>query len=299
MFRPGSIVEIGKPKDPVETPRSEPPYSKTLLGRGLAFESYVSSGVVEVPEMQTPAHVLILRTGSPSVIEWHSDGRDHRVDLPSGTVSLIPAGLRNAARVFRPLPGVASILQIEPKFFDRSVAEITKGGRLELIEHRQLRDAQIARLIESVRADVITGSFAGPLFGESVATAISVYIARKYSVQRPTIEPYRGGLSRSNLNRVREYIDTHLGEKLELGELANVAGLNLFHFARAFRQSTGDSPYQYVLRQRIERAKQYLRDSQSTVLEASARTGFVDQSHFSKAFRRVVGLSPSEFRNSL
>jgi AraC family transcriptional regulator len=74
--------------------------------------------------------------------------------------------------------------------------------------------------------------------------------------------------------------------------------LNLFHFARAFKQSTGESPHQYVLRQRVERAKELLSDPQSTVLSASAVTGFVDQSHFSKVFRRVVGVSPSEFRST-
>jgi hypothetical protein len=63
-----------------------PLYSKTTLGSHLVFENYVSSGVVEVPEMELPAHVLILRSGSPSVIEWRSQGRDHRVELPPGSV---------------------------------------------------------------------------------------------------------------------------------------------------------------------------------------------------------------------
>jgi AraC family transcriptional regulator len=263
------------------------------------FESYVSSGVVEVPEMESPAHVLILRIGSPSVIEWQSEGREHRYEHPPGSVSLIPAGLRRAATVFRPLPGVASILQIEPKFLDANVRDVTRGGKLELVQHVDLRDAQIARLIESIFIDVQAGSPAGPLFGESIATALSLHVARQYAADRPPMDSYRGGLSRSNLNRVHEFIDTHLGGQLELAELADVTGLNLFHFARAFKQSTGESPHQYVLRRRIERAKQFLRDPRSTVLEASARTGFVDQSHFSKVFRRVVGLSPTEFRSSL
>jgi AraC family transcriptional regulator len=67
---------------------------------------------------------------------------------------------------------------------------------------------------------------------------------------------------------------------------------------RAFKQSTGESPHQYPLRQRVERAKDLLRDPQSTVFLASALTGFVDQSHFSKVFRRVVSVSPSEFRST-
>lgn len=100
------------------------------------------------------------------------------------------------------------------------------------------------------------------------------------------------------LNRVLEHINENLSDNLELSVLAEVAGVNLYHFARAFKQSTGESPHQYVLRRRIEQAKELLRHPQLSVIEASARTGFVDQSHFSKVFRRIVGIAPSEFRNN-
>lgn len=112
------------------------------------------------------------------------------------------------------------------------------------------------------------------------------------------LDSHRGGLSRRSLKRVLEYIHTHLHHKVQLSRLAEVAGLNLYHFARAFKQSTGQTPHQYTLRRRIERARELLRDPQVSVLEASARTGFVDQSHFSKVFRRIVGVAPSECRNA-
>jgi AraC family transcriptional regulator len=275
-----------------------PGYSKTALGKCLAFESYLSSGFVEVPEMEFPAHVVILRTGSPSIIEWRSDGRDHHVELAPGSTSLLPAGFRRAAKVLRPLPGAGLILQINPSFFDRTIGRITKGGKVELIQRVDLNDGQISRLMESLRADIEAGSPAGPLFGESVAMALSAHIAQQCSAQKARPETYRGGLSRSKLSSVREYVDTHLSDKLELEVLAGVAGVNMFHFARAFKQSTGETPHQFVLRRRIERAKEFLTNPQATVLEASVRTGFVDQSHFSKVFRRVVGIAPSDYRRS-
>jgi AraC family transcriptional regulator len=278
--------------------RASPDYSKIAIGNSLTFESYVSSGVVEVPEMANRAHVLILRTGSPSVIEWRSNGRDRRVELAPGSVSLLPAGLRQAATVFRPLPGVGSILQIQPAFFNRGIGEIARSGKVELIRSMDLNDGQISRLMESLREDTAAGSPSGSLFAESVAMALSAHIAQRYSTLTTKLEPYRGGLSRSRLNRVLEYINANLNDKLELGVLAEVVGLNLYHFARAFKQSTGETPHQYVLRRRIERAKEFLRYSQLPVIEASARTGFVDQSHFSKVFRRIVGVAPSEYRNS-
>ena len=95
-----------------------------------------------------------------------------------------------------------------------------------------------------------------------------------------------------------EYINAPLADNLELPVLADVAALNMYHFARAFKQSTGEAPRQYVLRKRVEQAKALLRHSKVPVIEASARTGYVDQSHFSKVFRRLVGLAPSEYRRS-
>jgi len=134
------------------------------------------------------------------------------------------------------------------------------------------------------------------LFGESIAVALSAHIAQQYPVTETRLEEFRGGLSPARLKRVLEYIDANLADNLVLDTLAEVAGLNLYHFARGFRQSTGLSPHQHVLRRRIERAKEFLRSSHLSVLEASARTGFVDQSHFSKVFRRIVGVAPSKYR---
>jgi AraC family transcriptional regulator len=194
------------------------------------------------------------------------------------------------------LPGAASILQIEPGFFDRAIGAIARGGRVELIRRMDLNDDQIYRLMEALRADVAAGSPSGPVFGESIALALSAHVAQRYSTLTTKLEAHRGGLSRLRLNRVLEYINANLSEKLELGVLAEVADLNLYHFARAFKQSTGESPHQYVLRRRIEQAKEFLRRPEASVIEASASMGFVDQSHFSKVFRRIVGVAPSEYR---
>ena len=273
-----------KIRDPSRSEPAEPFYSRTQLGSGLIFENYPQSGLIEVPEMDGPAHVLILRSGSPSVIESRSEGRFRKFELPPCSVSFLPMGHRHSARVFRPLPGVASILQIRPEFLNRTIGEIAKSGKLELVQHINLDDSQIRRLMESLRSEIADGSPAGRLFAESIALALSAHIAHRYSASFDILEPYRGGLSRPRLKRVFEYIDAHIGDNLELRVLADVAGLNIYHFARAFKQSTGEAPHQYVLRRRIDQAKQLLRHSQVAVIEASARTGFVDQSHSAKFF---------------
>ena len=100
------------------------------------------------------------------------------------------------------------------------------------------------------------------------------------------LEEYKGGMPKPRLNRVREFIEQNLDANISLSALAEVAGLSMYHFAKVFKQSTGATPHQYVLERKIDRAKQLLHDPNRSVLEASARTGFIDQSHFAKIFYR-------------
>lgn len=105
----------------------------------------------------------------------------------------------------------------------------------------------------------------------------------------------RRGLSRRALNRACSYIAENLGERFTLDDLARQAGVSRFHFARLFRISTGDSPMAYLLKSRIERAKQLLLQDERPVCEIAAVLGFCDQSHLTRTFRRLTGLTPREF----
>lgn len=111
--------------------------------------------------------------------------------------------------------------------------------------------------------------------------------------------PARGGLSNGAMRRVREYIETHVSENIDLPTLAAVAGLSVFHFARQFKNSTGLTPHAYLVRRRIERARELLARSDRTITEIALMTGFADQSHFARQFRQIVGMTPREFRWSL
>jgi AraC family transcriptional regulator len=103
------------------------------------------------------------------------------------------------------------------------------------------------------------------------------------------------GLSRRALGLTHEYIVENLGEPVTLDDLAQVIGLSRFHFARQFRRSTGESPMRYVQRCRIESAKRLLRHGELLMTEIAVNVGFCDQSHFSRSFRKLVGMTPREF----
>jgi AraC family transcriptional regulator len=107
-----------------------------------------------------------------------------------------------------------------------------------------------------------------------------------------------GGLTPRTLQRVRDYIEAHLADHIELEALAGTAGLSLWYFARAFKKSVGVPPHHYVMQRRLECAQELLADSNLSLAQISVRSGFSDQSHFSRRFRLLFGVTPSQFRRS-
>ena len=105
-----------------------------------------------------------------------------------------------------------------------------------------------------------------------------------------------GGLSAGTMRRVREYVDVHLSENINLAMLAGVAGLSMHHFAREFKQSAGVTPHHYLTQKRVERAQEMLAQTDLSLSEIAYATGFADQSHLARHFRHAVGTTPREFR---
>jgi len=95
---------------------------------------------------------------------------------------------------------------------------------------------------------------------------------------------------------VKEFVYAKMEDELSLGELAQSVGLSTAHFSEMFRKSTGETPHQFVLRLRVERAKEMLRSAESRVLDVAIACGFKTQQHFARVFRHLCGLSPKEYR---
>jgi AraC-like DNA-binding protein len=106
----------------------------------------------------------------------------------------------------------------------------------------------------------------------------------------------QGGLPTGTMRRVREYVDVHLSESINLVMLAAVAGLSMHHFARQFKQSFGVTPHHYLTQKRVERAQEMLARTDLSLSEIAYATGFSDQSHLARHFRHMLGTTPSEFR---
>ena len=151
-------------------------------------------------------------------------------------------------------------------------------------------------LAAAVNAERIAGFPSGKLFLDSVEQALAATLVDRYAVRRPSVARYRGGLTPARLRRVTELVHAKIEEELTLHEMAQCAGFSTSHFLEMFRKSTGESPHQFVLRQRVERAKEMLREAEMRVLDVAVACGFKTQQHFARVFRRICGASPTEYR---
>jgi AraC-like DNA-binding protein len=106
----------------------------------------------------------------------------------------------------------------------------------------------------------------------------------------------RGGLPPRVLRRIREYIEDNIDQRISVELLAGLAKLSVCYFVRSFKQSTGITPHDYLIRQRVERTKQLLSGTDMPLSEIALAAGFADQSHFARRFRQHVGMSPRDYR---
>jgi AraC family transcriptional regulator len=136
----------------------------------------------------------------------------------------------------------------------------------------------------------------GRLFLDSVEQAMAIALVTDRAVRHRPVQIYQGGLGAARLRRIKELVDAKMEDDLGLDEMAESVGLSTAHFARMFRKSTGETPHQFVLRQRIERAKTMLRGPDARVLDVAVACGFKTQQHFAQVFRDVCRVSPTEYR---
>jgi AraC family transcriptional regulator len=136
------------------------------------------------------------------------------------------------------------------------------------------------------------------LFVDHIALALCAHVAQTYGGMRPAPMPTRGGLAPWQERRAKEIMSAELERDVSLDRLAAECQLSRTHFARAFRQTTGMPPHRWLLARRVEKAKDLLSRSRSSLAEIALACGFADQSHFTKVFTRMVGTSPGAWRRA-
>jgi AraC family transcriptional regulator len=134
------------------------------------------------------------------------------------------------------------------------------------------------------------------LFADHISLALGTHIAHAYGGMRSVAAPLRGGLATWQERRAKELMSANLQRDVSIADVATECSLSAGHFARAFRRSTGLSPYQWLLQHRIDEAHGLLRDRRLSLAEIARACGFADQSHFTKAYTRLRGMTPGAWR---
>jgi AraC family transcriptional regulator len=267
--------------------------SATAEWGGIALQNYTTSAVF-IPRHEHPEHFLHVVLRGAVKYEVRTRGQNFRFTSRPGTIFLLPRGTRDEVNWVGPTQRVA--VAIHPSLLTNALDETAHETEVELTEHWNLIDRHISALLLEMTADLDDSSPAGTIYGESLANALAVYLVKRYAVRRVTPLVYKGGLPGYRLKRVLDYIADNLEENISLSQLAAIAGMSPHYFSELFKQSTGRAPHNYVLLQRIERAKQQLRDPKRTIIEAGLDAGFQNPSHFARVFRKLEGTTPSKFR---
>ena len=172
------------------------------------------------------------------------------------------------------------------------------GSPIELHGESRLLDDRAGALLAAIHAERIAGFPSGQLFLDSIERALAAAQVNS-PVRDASPQVFKGGLSPSRLRRVTELVHAKIDDELTLEQMANEANLSVAHFSQMFRKSTGQSPHQFVLRQRVERAKELLRKAEARVLDVAIACGFKTQQHFARVFRQICGTSPTQYRREV
>jgi len=247
-------------------------------------------------------HAVVLHVGPAAELVEREEGRLHRALVRRGDVSVVPAGLESEWwwEDGKQVDRVHTYL--EPGVFRMAAAEAgTEPEGLEVLNSVAVRDPVLGRTAAALLDELEGGGPAGGLFAESLAQILAVRLLRSHSSlgegASRRLDPERAGrLPGAALASVVDYVGDNLSGDLSLAGMAAAANLSPYHFARSFKRSTGLTPHQYVLRRRIERAKEMLLATDLPVGAVARRAGFASPSHFSQQFKRAVGVPPSALR---
>lgn len=159
-----------------------------------------------------------------------------------------------------------------------------------------VRDDVSAAIARQIVNNVVPGSRYSTQFVQGVSFGLVARLLGRYV--EAAGQSFQGGLSPAVVKRVREYIFANLSDDLRVADLARVAGMSVSHFAHAFSDVMGISPYRYVNEARVQHAAALLRDDARTVLSIALECGFKDPSHFTRSFRSIMGVTPRSYRSA-
>src|SRR5512133_1618055 len=230
----------------------------------------------------------------PTVLRGVTESRPRGdVTLTPGTAWVVPAG--DPVTLSTEAVHLCIRVVIDPRHTDALLARARGDDRpVELRRAYGIDAPQLRHLMMALAAEADPRMSSGLAFVETLTMALSHQLAVHAGVQRPPAEVARGGLSPGARRRVLELIDAKLDARLSIDTLAREAGMSPAHFARAFKQTLGRPPHRFLMSRRLERARHMLEECGAAPSDVAARSGFADQAHLTRLFKREFGVTPGE-----
>lgn len=258
-------------------------------GNGIKVHHYHHPNDFETPTHCFLQHFMTIHLNRVAVMKEQILAGRRRWDFfRDGDICLTPANTPVSVRLNDACELIC--LSLEPAL----IFQMTEFEGFELVPQFKLNDPLIYQIGMALTTFESKG-VGDRLYTEAMATAMSAHLLQHYSTKKPKIVTYNG-LSQAQLQQVTEYITEHSAQNLSLLAMAEIVQMSPFYFSRLFKQSTGLTPHQYLLRYRTDRAKHLLKATNLSIAAIADRVGFADQSHLNRHFKRYVGMPPSQFR---
>ena len=232
---------------------------------------------------RTSEHRLKIHAGAP--VRGRCEA--HTFVYRRGDLDIHPAGYGDVWEEFDSSESI--VLGLSPSLLQRAADDMgLDPARIGLEPRFQFHDPQIEHVAWALAAEHRSGAPNGDLYTECLGLALAVHLLGRYKCSTAL----KRGLSRIQLRRVTAHIENNIEQDLSLATLAQIAHLSASHFKTLFKRSTGFAVHEYVIRRRVDRAKQLLSRSDLAASQVAAEAGFSHQSHMARAMRRVLGVTP-------
>lgn len=236
-------------------------------------------------------HCIIVRRGPDTGLLQRHGNETHDVRWKTGEVVLLPAHTPSFWRTELPRDNLH--LDLSPHWLEKVSGQ--EGAALRLRSCFGKPDPVLTQLVQVLLLALDDHSGLQPAFAEGIAASVAIHLLEHYRIPGSAPQP-APGLTARQLRQLQAFVNDHLDQPLPIERLAAEVQLSAFHFARCFKATCGLTPHQFVLRQRLERARELLLHTRSPVGEIARQLGFASGSHFSQAFARHWGLTPLRLR---
>lgn len=191
-------------------------------------------------------------------------------------------------------------LSLSRELFARTAEEVVDHdlAHLSLAGRTGFQDPLLTQIGFTLWRELEEHAPTGKLYAQTAAQMLAVHLLRHYTSVGERIKEPAQGLTPQQMRRLTDFVQAHLGQELSLEALARQTGFSPYYFARLFRQTTGASPHQFVMQQRIEHAQQLLKKTDTPLAQVALESGFANQSHLTHAFKRYLGLTPRAYRQN-